>query len=89
MVSSCKTLNFVFSCLERLEIYLQKRIHKEIITMSNSPPPGTKLCVDRLDATGEFVVELIGAKETLYCSEQFKLLFKFGERYPFESPQVW
>ena len=67
---------------------LKKRIHKEIATMSNSPPPGTRLCKDRLEATGDFVVEVFGAQETLFHGEHFKLLFKFGERYPFESPQV-
>ena len=56
--------------------------------MINSPPPGARLCDQRLDTTGEFVVELSGAKGTLYAGEQFLLLFKFGDRYPFESPQV-
>lgn len=68
--------------------YSQKRIHKEIIMMTNSPPPGTKLCTDRLDSTGDFIVEVTGAQETLFNGEHFQLLFKFGERYPFESPQV-
>ena len=66
----------------------QKRIHKEIIMMTNSPPPNTKLCTDRLESTGDFVVEVTGAQETLFNGEHFQLLFKFGERYPFESPQV-
>jgi len=56
--------------------------------MTNSPPPGTKLCIDRLESTGEFVVEVAGAQETLFNGEHFQLLFKFTERYPFESPQV-
>ena len=56
--------------------------------MTNSPPPGTKLCIDRLEATGDFVVEVTGAQETLFNGELFQLLFKFSERYPFESPQV-
>ena len=56
--------------------------------MVQSPPPGTRLCQERLDSTGEFVVELTGATGTLYSGEQFLLLFKFGPQYPFESPQV-
>jgi hypothetical protein len=36
----------------------------------------------------EWIVELEGAEESLYCGEKFKLQFKFGQRYPFESPQV-
>ena len=67
---------------------VQRRIQKEISTMINSPPPGTRLCDEQLDTTGEFVVELLGANGTLYAGEQFFLKFKFGERYPFESPQV-
>ena len=56
--------------------------------MTNNPPPGTKLCRDRLESSGEFVVEINGAQETLFGGELFHLLFKFGDKYPFESPQV-
>lgn len=35
-----------------------------------------------------WVVDVTGAAGTLYEGEQFKLQFKFGARYPFDSPQV-
>ncbi|XP_078481421.1 ubiquitin-conjugating enzyme E2 W-like [Ciona intestinalis] len=68
--------------------FVQKRIQKEILTMRKSPPPGIRLCEDSLRSAPEFMVELTGATGTLYSEQIFKLLFKFGERYPFESPQV-
>ena len=33
-------------------------------------------------------VEVTGPRETLYDGEQFCLQFKFGPKYPFESPEV-
>ena len=35
-----------------------------------------------------WIVDLEGAPESLYRGEKFKLFFKFGDRYPFDSPQV-
>ncbi len=35
-----------------------------------------------------WVVDLEGATGTLYEGEKFQLQFKFGPRYPFDSPQV-
>ena len=35
-----------------------------------------------------WIVDLEGAPGTLYDAEKFQLQFKFGNRYPFESPQV-
>ncbi|XP_076823437.1 putative ubiquitin-conjugating enzyme E2 W-B [Clavelina lepadiformis] len=68
--------------------FSQKRIQKEILTMTTSPPPGTRLVTETMQTTKEFLVEVHGAQGTLFAGEQFKLLFKFGDRYPFESPQV-
>ena len=36
-----------------------------------------------------WIVDIAGAPGTLYAGEQFQLQFKFGQRYPFESPQVF
>jgi len=33
-------------------------------------------------------VDVAGASGTLYEGETFKLQFKFGSRYPFDSPEV-
>nr|CAB3267457.1 ubiquitin-conjugating enzyme E2 W-like [Phallusia mammillata] len=68
--------------------FVQKRIQKEILTLKNSPPPGMKLCDDSLSSPGQFMVEVKGAEGTLFAGEEFKLLFKFGQSYPFDSPQV-
>lgn len=35
-----------------------------------------------------WIVDLDGAPGTLYAGEKMQLLFKFGSRYPFDSPQV-
>ena len=35
-----------------------------------------------------WIVDLDGAPGTLYDEEHFQLQFKFGPRYPFDSPQV-
>jgi len=35
-----------------------------------------------------WVVDVAGASGTLYEGETFKLQFKFGSRYPFDSPEV-
>lgn len=35
-----------------------------------------------------WIVDLDGAPGTLYAGESLQLLFKFGSRYPFDSPQV-
>lgn len=35
-----------------------------------------------------WIVDLDGAPGTLFEGEKFQLAFKFGSRYPFDSPQV-
>jgi len=35
-----------------------------------------------------WIVDVTGAAGTLYEGERFKLQFKFGARYPFDSPEV-
>lgn len=34
------------------------------------------------------VVSLNGAQGTIYEGEQFQLQFRFGPKYPFDSPEV-
>lgn len=67
-----------------------KRIQKEIRQLMNNPPPGVKLSsnTDTSVTLDEIIMELTGADSTLYAGEVFKLLFKFNDRYPFDSPQV-
>lgn len=66
----------------------QKRIRKELQVLATNPPPGIKLHDTGDISLAQFTVELKGAENTLYAGELFKLLFKFGDKYPFESPQV-
>lgn len=58
--------------------------------MQTAPPPGIRLIEDEQLATtiDQFSVELVGATGTLFAEERFQLRFKFGPKYPFESPQV-
>lgn len=35
-----------------------------------------------------WIVDLTGAEGTLYEGEKFQLMFKFSQKYPFESPAV-
>lgn len=35
-----------------------------------------------------WIINVEGASGTLYEGENFQLQFKFGSRYPFDSPQV-
>jgi len=35
-----------------------------------------------------WIVDLEGAPNSLYNGDKFQLLFKFGQKYPFDSPQV-
>lgn len=68
--------------------FSHKRIHKELQQLVRNPPPGIKLISNTDNSIQEVTVELTGAENTLYANEVFKLQFKFGERYPFDSPQV-
>ena len=49
-------------------------------------------CVFQLNTSDYFIfrwiVDLEGATGTLYEGEKFQLQFKFGSKYPFDSPQV-
>lgn len=65
-----------------------KRIQKEVWQLATNPPPGVKLCADTEVSMNQVTMEVSGADGTLYAGEVFKLLFKFNNRYPFESPQV-
>lgn len=65
-----------------------KRIQKEIRQLAADPPLGIKLCSDAEVSMTQVFMEVSGAENTLYAGEVFKLLFKFSNKYPFESPQV-
>ncbi|KAH3695132.1 ubiquitin-conjugating enzyme E2 W-like [Dreissena polymorpha] len=68
---------------------MEKRLHKELQLLQKEPPHGVKIDVESIHRNlTEWIVDLEGAQESLYRGEKFQLLFKFGDRYPFDSPQV-
>ncbi|XP_064605133.1 ubiquitin-conjugating enzyme E2 W-like [Liolophura sinensis] len=68
---------------------MEKRLHKELQALTKDPPAGVQLDVDTISRNlSLWLVDLEGAPGTLYEGEKFQLQFKFGPRYPFESPQV-
>lgn len=53
------------------------------------PPPGMHLDTDSVSSNlATWIIHVDGAPGTLYDGEKFQLEFKFGSRYPFESPEV-
>ncbi|EDO32013.1 predicted protein [Nematostella vectensis] len=67
----------------------KKRLQKELCELQKRPPSGMKINKDSVSSSlAVWVIELDGATGTLYENEKFLLQFKFGARYPFESPEV-
>lgn len=68
---------------------MQKRLQKELVSLIKEPPPGViindETVSQHLDV---WRVSLDGATGTLYEGEKFQLQFRFGPKYPFESPEV-
>ncbi|XP_060761569.1 probable ubiquitin-conjugating enzyme E2 W-A isoform X2 [Neoarius graeffei] len=68
---------------------MQKRLQKELLALRSDPPPGMTLNERSVQNTiTEWFIDMEGAPGTLYEGEKFQLFFKFGSRYPFDSPQV-
>jgi len=67
-----------------------RRLQKEMMAIVRNPPEGIKMAQDTLDGSNLAIwrVEVTGPADTLYDGEQFCLQFKFGPKYPFESPEV-
>eukprot|EP00118_Oscarella_pearsei_P003470 m.14412 g.14412 ORF g.14412 m.14412 type:complete len:149 (+) comp25745_c0_seq2:449-895(+) len=68
---------------------MEKRLQKELKKFKDDPPHGMSLDDSSVmsDLT-RWVIDVEGAQGTLYAGEKFKLQFKFGKTYPFNSPQV-
>lgn len=67
-----------------------KRLQKELANFINDPVPGMqvdKSSIENNDLT-VWLIDCIGAPETIYEGEIYRLKFKFPKRYPFESPAV-
>lgn len=63
-----------------------KRLQKELLDLQKNPPAGITL--DEVNDLQKWTCNLVGAKDTLYEGEQFKLQFRFSSQYPLESPEV-
>jgi len=67
-----------------------KRLQKEMRSFVLDPPEGLQLVRDGDEAEnlGVWQVKVLGPPSTLYQGEEFVLQFKFGMKYPFDSPEV-
>lgn len=67
----------------------QKRLQKELVSLIKEPPPGVVIDGESVGQQLDvWVVSLNGAAGTIYDGEKFQLQFRFGPKYPFESPEV-
>ncbi|XP_077991276.1 ubiquitin-conjugating enzyme E2 W-like [Glandiceps talaboti] len=68
---------------------MQKRLQKELMQLQKDPPPGIQVDVESTSSNlNQWIVDMEGATGSLYEGEKFQLRFKFGSRYPFDSPEV-
>ncbi|PVZ98645.1 hypothetical protein BB558_005347 [Smittium angustum] len=66
--------------------FLINRLNKELTSLVLNPPEYIKVrCTNNIMI---WVIELKGAKNTVYEGETFYLRFTFGENYPFDPPEV-
>ncbi|KZS18066.1 ubiquitin-conjugating enzyme E2 W isoform X1 [Daphnia magna] len=67
----------------------QKRLQKELVSLIKEPPPGVVIDGESVGQSLDLLVLSInGAQGTIYEGEQFQLQFRFGPKYPFDSPEV-
>ncbi|CAM4746171.1 unnamed protein product [Rotaria magnacalcarata] len=66
---------------------VRKRLTKELKLLTENPTPGIRV-VDDFSDMRKIRIDMEGASGTLYDGEQYQLLFKFSDQYPFDSPQV-
>lgn len=68
---------------------MERRLRKELTNLIKDPPEGIVVDPDKISQNiTEWTVDVKGAEGTLYAGEKFTLQFKFGSKYPFDSPQV-
>ncbi|KAH7974463.1 hypothetical protein HPB49_015729 [Dermacentor silvarum] len=86
--NACKYLMDAPSTSSAGSLFL-KRLQKELLSMQKEPPPGVSVDMDNVGSNlTQWIVDMEGAKGTLYEGEKFQLLFKFSSKYPFDSPEV-
>uniref|UniRef100_W8BCK3 N-terminal E2 ubiquitin-conjugating enzyme n=1 Tax=Ceratitis capitata TaxID=7213 RepID=W8BCK3_CERCA len=67
----------------------ERRLHKELMSLIKEPPPGVTVDTDNIGQNlSEWKINIAGFEGTLYEGEHFQLLFKFNNKYPFDSPEV-
>ncbi|KAH8307558.1 hypothetical protein KR044_002582 [Drosophila immigrans] len=70
-------------------IYIYRRLHKELMSLIKEPPPGVTVDTESVQQNlSEWKINIKGFEGTLYEGEDFQLLFKFNNKYPFDSPEV-
>ncbi|KAG9509262.1 Ubiquitin-conjugating enzyme E2 W [Fragariocoptes setiger] len=68
---------------------MQKRLQKELMAIQKDSPPGVKVNFNNIhNNLTQWIIDLDGARESLYDGEHFQLQFTFSPQYPFESPEV-
>lgn len=72
-----------------MALNMKKRLKKEYEEFLKNTPKGMSLDKETMaDTIDIWKVHIEGADGTLYAKEKFVLRFVFGEKYPFDSPQV-
>ncbi|CAO1327448.1 unnamed protein product [Diamesa serratosioi] len=67
----------------------EKRLKKELMELIKNPIPGLKVDEESVSQNlSQWLIEIMGAEDTLFAAETFTLEFKFNNKYPFDSPQV-
>ncbi|XP_059615299.1 ubiquitin-conjugating enzyme E2 W isoform X1 [Phlebotomus argentipes] len=67
----------------------EKRLQKELMSLIKEPPPGVRVDPESISQNlSQWIIHMQGVEGTLYEGEHFELLFKFNNKYPFDSPEV-
>jgi ubiquitin-conjugating enzyme E2 W len=68
---------------------MEKRFQQDLQALDKYPVEGVHVDADQISNNlAMWTVDVSGAAGTLYEGETFKLQFKFGSHYPFDSPEV-
>lgn len=67
----------------------ERRLQKELMSLIKEPPPGVTVDEESVSQNlTQWIINIDGVEGTLYEGEHFQLLFKFNNKYPFDSPEV-
>ncbi|KAH8274625.1 hypothetical protein KR026_008786 [Drosophila bipectinata] len=62
---------------------------EQLMSLIKEPPPGVTVDTESVQQNlSEWKINIKGFEGTLYEGEDFQLLFKFNNKYPFDSPEV-